>query len=189
MRALPKPGDPYVMDNGRLIKDVEREAERELSAKNFKAATKRTLKEMPAPPETLKAIAVILVYTLLGVGNREISEAVGITTDDVKAIRKHAAYGEAFDYISQEFISVNSNLISARIAAYGHDALSRVYHHAMKSKHDNVSLRASRDILDRGGHGARSLMEKAMMGKNELRIVLVEGSKPVDIEVNGEKFG
>lgn len=196
-RQLARPGDPLVMANGRIIQpegsaiDVESKVTK-LSSKTFRASKRRTIKELPAIPGMVNAISCVLFYTMLGVGDREISEALKITTDDLKNIRKSPAYEECFQLIAEEFVSANSNLISARIAAYSHDALTSVADVAFNGKKEEVRLRASTDLLDRAGHAPREFNRKAMAGLSSLKIMITEGvgkSTGVEISVDGDGHG
>ena len=45
----------------------------------------------------MHAIAAILVYSIMNVGDREIAEALGCSTSDIERLRSHAAYTEIFE--------------------------------------------------------------------------------------------
>lgn len=183
MKALARAGDPYVTPSGEIIEPDGVEG-KELKAK-FKPSKRRTMKEMPAPPQILNAVACVFLYTLMGVGEREIAESLKITAKEVRDVRKMPAYTECFDAIANEFINANSELIGARIAAYSHDALTSVAQIAVKGKNEGNRLRAGQDLLDRAGHGPKESVAKRMMTSNELRIVVIDNDKQVGVQISG----
>lgn len=186
-RPLARVGDPYVTLAGNIIQperipvDVE-EDQPQLTEKSFKPSQRRALKELPAAVNILNAVACVFLYTVLGIGDREIAAALKTTLADVKQIREHPAYTECFNSIVSEFISANSDLIHSRIAAYSHDALSRIADIALNGKQEGNVLRASTDIMDRGGFTKKDL-GKSGSGMDELRIIVTKGDADVQVDV------
>jgi hypothetical protein len=125
------------------------------------------------------------MYTMLGVGDREIADALGIDVRRVEDVRAHSAYKECFDTVVDTFINKNSDLLAARIAAYSHSALDVVGHLAMHGQKEETQLRASTDLLDRAGVKAKDNAERnSMNNRSELRIIVVDGKKDVSVDVN-----
>lgn len=192
-KPLARPGDPFVTARGLRIQpenapvDVEANQPK-LTSKNYRASVKRTLKDLPGTPDIMNGVGCILLYTLMGVGDREIATALKIEVAQVKMVRKSAPYGECFDAIAGEFVNANSDLISARIAAYGHDALTGLAHIAMNGKQEGNKLRANIDILDRGGFTKKDNAARSVGGMNELRIVVIDGDKKIGVELGQETF-
>src|SRR3954447_568709 len=104
---LARPGDPYVTFRGQVVQPENDYEEKEsvgiLTPTSFKAAKKRTLKELPAPVNVINGVAAVFMYTALGIGDREICKALKITMEDLQQIKKHSAYSECFEIVSQEF--------------------------------------------------------------------------------------
>lgn len=186
---LARPGDPYIMTDGQRIQPEGQEVNPkdtkfQVQAKTFKSTRRRTPKEMPAEPKMMKGIACVLLFTLLGLSDRDIAEALNISTDDVKHIRGIAAYSETFEMVSDEFINTSSAYMMARLTAYSHDALTNIANIALNGKKEDVKLRANQDIMDRSGNsakinGARGNADSA----GELRIVYIDGEKQVEVQV------
>lgn len=149
--------------------------------KKFKATKRRALNELPAPVGTMNAVACTLVYTLYGIGDYDIAEAMKITIDDVKKLKKHSAYTEAFSVMSGEFINANSDLLASRLAAHAGTAIDNVVALANGAKKENVKLSANQDILDRNGVTAKDNAAKGLMQKSELRIIHVDGEVEVSM--------
>lgn len=196
--ALARPGDPLVSEHGMIIKperikkDVK-ENQPELTAKTFRASKKRTLQELPATPAVVNGCAAVIFYTILGLGDREIATAIKVNHADVLAIKEHPAYSECFDIIAKEFVNANSALLSARIGAYAHDAVTRIADISANGKKEENVLRASVDLADRAMGTKGGISQQSGGNINELRIVIVDGErKPIDVRVepiNGEHYG
>jgi hypothetical protein len=192
-RALARVGDPYIAPSGERI-DPEGFYKGRLVAppggtagvsatsidpQAFRATKHRNLKDLPAAKNVVNAISVVFMYTLLGVGDREIAEALGGSIDDITSLRSHTGYTECFQAVHAEFINANSDLLTSRIAAYSQDALSTVGTLAASAKKEETRLSASRDILDRAGVRPKDQEGRNSVVKNELRIIIVDGEANV----------
>lgn len=190
--ALAKPGDPLVSETGLIVKPEKRKKEPkpqpEITAKTFKSTRQRTLGELPATPQVINGCAIVIMYSIMGLSDREIAIAAKIKVEEVLAVKQHPAYEECFDMVAKEFVSANSALLSARVGAYAHDAVTRIADISANGKQEANVLRASVHLHE-SATGAKNAMQSGGSHVNELRIVIVEGDrKPVDIEVNGQSF-
>ncbi len=186
-KPLARWGDPYVTPTGAVIppdsiNGVSEETPK-LNVIQYKPQKKRSTKDLPAPPLTINAIACVFMYTMLGLGDREIADTLKISVAKLDMIRKHSAYAECFEIVTGEFISINSEMIHARIAAYGHDALSSVADIALKGKEEKNRLRGSMFLMGAGGFGAKD--QQQSVAKNDLRIVIINKEHDVRVEVDG----
>ena len=162
-----------------------------LDAESFRPLKKRNIKDLPAEVPMINGVGAVFMYTLLGVSDREIAEALKVTVSEVEQVRAHTAYKECFDIVVAEFISKNSDLLAARIAAYSHSALDTVGNIALNGKKEETKLRASIDLLDRAGVKAKDVEARNLGNKgNELRIVVVEPGADTklqfEFDTNGE---
>ena len=185
--SLAKHGDPLVLPDGRIVHpsgikvDVEKNQPKP-SGQKFKPTKKRSISELPAPVNTLNGVACVLLYSLLGIGDREMADALKISAGELDQIKSHQAYAECFDMLHNEFINVNSENLHARIAAYGHNALSSLAHIALNGQHEGNKLRGSIDLLDRGGVTKK---ERTLSGggMEPLRIVHIDGDKRTEVSI------
>ena len=186
---LARPGDPLVALSGEVVQPERKNGEEEkvpvLNSKIFKPTKRRSIKDLPAQVGTINGVACVFMYTMLGLGDREIAEALKITVVDVKAIRNHSAYNECFDVVTGEFINVNAEAVTARIAAYSHEALTTLADITFNGKQEVNRLRGSIDLLDRAGHAPKDAISRVKGGDNALRIVLIDGDKKVGVEISG----
>jgi hypothetical protein len=192
---LPRPGDPLVLANGITVEpdkfDEVDEApaplqQVKLNAAQFRAQHKRSINELPDRPDVINAMAAVLMYTILGLSDQEISAIVGITRAEVALARKHSAYEECFNAMVSELINANSEVLSSRLAAHAHIALNQVTKLSTKAKKEETRLSASRDILDRAGVRPQDVAARTAVQKNELRIIITKGDEaPARLELNG----
>lgn len=193
---LPRPGDPLVLADGTFIEpdklndEVDEAPEPlrqvKLVAADFRAQQKRTINELPDRPDVINAMAAVLMYTILGLTDREISTIVGISRAEVALARKHSAYEECFNAMVSELINANSEVLTSRLAAHAHIALNQVTKLSTKAKKEETRLSASKDILDRAGVRPQDVAARSLTQKNELRIVITkDGEAPARLELNG----
>lgn len=191
--ALARVGDPLVLGDGRVIDPTpavvgDLPPQSKMRPGQFKSTKRRSMSDMPIDdPKVMNGIVCVLMYNLLGIGNREIADALGVLIQDVQHIKKNPAYAEVFDWIRDEFINVNSEMLHARIAAYGHDALTQVATVALRGKHEGNKLKASIDILDRGGVTKKEAVKGGGMA-DALRIVVTSGDSKTEVSVGGSEI-
>lgn len=190
--ALARVGDPLITETGSKIdpegylagRPIKTEAPAMvLDAPSFRPLKKRTLRELPAEASLINGVGAIFMYTMLGVGDREIADALKVTVPQIEEVRVHSAYKECFDIVVAEFINKNSDLLAARVAAYSHSALDTVGAIALNGKKEETKLRASIDLLDRAGVKPKDVEARNMGNKaNELRIVIVKSGQDTNLQ-------
>lgn len=185
---LARAGDPLVLADGMEIGpetdgQEDDQPTAQLNSRTFKPTKKRTLKELPTKPMMINAIACAFMYTVLGVGDREIALALNITSQELIAVRKHPAYQECFEAVLDQFISVNSSLLQARLAAYGMTAVDNIIDIAATAKKDEVRLSANKDIADRAGISAKTQQANSRVTLNDLHITITKGEQTDDVHV------
>lgn len=194
--ALPRPEDPFVTEDGQVIEPDTDElppdaGEKRMAkmgmapdARMFRAVNKRVMRELSGNAGTMNGVSVVFGYTLLGISDVEICEVLDIAPSVLKGIREHKAYTELFDATFNEFVNTNSDLLASRIAAYAHNAVTRVGHLVDNAKKQEVQLSAAKDVLDRAGARPADLQKSNNMQMNELRIVISEGDKEIKVDLN-----
>lgn len=183
-RQLARPGDPLVLPDGEVLQPEGYEDQPDrfrVKPKAFKATKRRSIKELNADPGTLNGVACVMMYTLLGVSEREIADAMKTDVKTVAQIKKHPSYPSCFELVAGEFVSANSELIQARLAAYSHKALDGVFEIATDGRKENNRLKANIDLLNRAGHSPKDQAAKAGMNRQELRITVIEGETTIDV--------
>jgi hypothetical protein len=193
-RALARVGDPLVTSQGDVIAPEKVENAKEISPgivkgtidpELYRPLKRRTVKELPAEPKVLNPIGVVFMYTIMGIGDREIADILHCTSAEVVSIRKHSAYADFFNGVLGEFINANSDLLTSRIASYAQTAVQTVGELAKEGKKEETRLRASVDILDRAGVRPKDQEQRQQTIKNELRIIVVKNENNISLELNG----
>lgn len=197
--ALARVGDPFIAPDGSLIAPEYPEdyfprvkEDNRINPVTFRSKKRRNLDELPAPPNILNVCGAVMLYTIYGIGDREIATALKCSVMDIEEIRGHAAYGEYLELLGSEIISTESDNLTHRLAAYAHGALDTVAHVSRHGKMETNRLRASVDILDRGGFAPKQVAEKQISLKNVLRIQVMDDlgkSKGLDIQITEEING
>lgn len=193
--VLAKPGDPLVMSDGAIVYEEPEEGSLQEAAKNnkrlnprtFRASRRRSAKDLPGEVNIIKAVACVILFSVMGVGDREIADALKITPHELKKVRAHSAYPECFNAMVGEFINANSDLINARLAAYAGDAVDNIMDIATTSKKDEVKLRANIDLADRAGINPKEAATRNSLHINDLHIQIIKkADENVDITVNAD---
>lgn len=192
--ALADPGDPLVLPSGEVLQpilpsshfgDVNRA--NKIDPVKFRGKKQHNLKDLPAPVGVMHGIAAVMVYSIMNVGDREIADALKCTVSDIERLRAHAAYTEVFEAFFGNVLSAHSDSLMGRIASYSHGALDRVAHLSANAQNEAVSLRASTDLLDRGGLSAKSIDQAGAMKKDTLRIQInrPDGQEAISVTIGG----
>jgi len=167
----PNPEDEIQPDlaPGEMQKAITRVAEEVKARTNvdpvdFRASRNRSVHDLPAEGSMMRAIAIVLVLTLFGVGDREMADFLGLKIDDVKRVRSHQGYTELFHQIVNEIVNVNSSILRGRIASYGNATLDELISLALSSKKETIRLAGVKDVLDRIGVGKEDEKDRANAG-------------------------
>ena len=192
--VLARVGDPFIAPDGSLIAPDYPEdyfprvkEDTKINAVTWRAKRRRNLNELPGQQNVMNAIGAVMMYTFFGVGDREIATALKCTVPEVEEIRAHAAYSEYLDLIGAEIISAESENVTHRIAAYAHGALDTIAHISRNGRVESNRLRASIDVMDRGGFNPKAVAEKSVSLKNVLRIQVLDDygqGKTVNVELD-----
>jgi hypothetical protein len=192
--VLARVGDPFVAPDGSLIAPLYPEdyfprlkEETKIEASKFRGKRRRNLNELPAQSNVMNACGAVMLYTFFGVGDREIAQALKCSVPEIEEIRAHAAYSEYLELLGNEIISAESENVTHRIAAYAHGALDTIAHVSRNGKAESNRLRASIDLMDRGGFNPKAVAEKQVSLKNVLRIQVLDefgAGKSINVELD-----
>lgn len=143
---------------------------------------KRSLADMPVPPQQLNAISVICLYTLIGLSDRDIAEAVKLDVDRVERIKMLDAYSTVYDYVTKAIIDEEAEDVRHLFAAHARGAARSIVDLASDPDGNSaVRLKASQDILDRAGHRPADVVQIKGQLDQTLRIVYVNEEPSGDI--------
>lgn len=197
---LPEPGTPLIV-NGQPINPsttkVEtpsyeqlpngQEAARELSR------IRRVLTDLPAPPKDMNAIGVIMFYQLSGISDADISAATNVDVDLIRNIKKSPAYKQSLDTLIEYVMHLEANDVRGLLARNAKDSAQRIVDVATTLKGSPLGFAADKEILDRAGHSAKTIVEHQhkMQGGLIIRHVSADAglnAPIIDITPNKEKL-
>lgn len=195
--ALANPDDPYVDDKGAVVvqkgNGIDKSAPEIVRVPNIMAhepSRARSAKDLPATIGTQQqAIFVVLGYHLAGLTSVEIAHEIGVDLVDVKNLMADESFQQSFSLLFNEIINLNSKSLVAKMHHYSHNAFQRIVNLSNKADKDMVSLKASQDILDRGGITPKNLgFGEEENDADGLRIVINDNSSAnININVGKKK--
>lgn len=155
---LTLPDGRLVLDTGEVIVpqpavDMAREIESGREAARTLERIHRKLGDLPEQSEKMNAIAVILMYTGVGLNDTDIAISLKTSVENIERFKELDAYkqlAEMFDATVFEDAKRTANHIVSRASA---DAAARMVS-AIRDRDPQVAVVASRDILRLAGVGA-----------------------------------
>lgn len=151
-------------------------------ARETVAATRRKLVDLPALPEKMNVISVVVSYVLFGLSEDEIAIALQVSADRIRAIKMLDAYTEMYDQVVEGIKSRDLDPINKLIEDSAPTAVARITELVQQSDSDATSLKAAQDILDRSGRRAADIHEHRVMHEGGLVIEHIERSEHADVE-------
>ncbi len=179
---LPEPGEPYRgIAAARAFVEIPNARRTQEAVANIR----KTLAELPLPAKAMNAVSTVLTYTLIGISDAEISEATGLSLEQIERIKLGEAYTKLHADVVQSVLDEDSDDVKTLLAAHAKKAANRVVELATSAE-EAIALSAAKDILDRAGH--RPADKLVVTGLDELRIVhVVRDSAPPTIDITPEE--
>src|SRR6478752_1966450 len=121
--TLARPGDPLVTSDGEVIHPDPIDAKEEhakakqhrVDVRSFRPTVRRAIRDMPAQGDQLKAVSCVMVCTIAGMTDRDIASFLNVETALIERVKTSTAYTQIFEWIKDQFINANSEMIQARI--------------------------------------------------------------------------
>ncbi len=147
-----------------------------LTDKPFFVRQRKFIGDLPAPPKTMNAINVVLMYTMFGLGDDQIAEATGLRGGQVADLRTSEAYMQMQNAMVKAVAECEQGSVRSIISQYAIDAAHKIGE-LSQSENAAISLHASKDILDRAGHRPADVVQHNMMMDQVLRIEIIEKTR------------
>jgi hypothetical protein len=178
---LPDVYDPAVLPDGTVVQPVGAESFKQnmtevvsnTEAQRIVSNTRRKLAEMPAVGGQMNALSAVLVYTVSGLSDEEISIATGFTRDQLRRMRDSGAYKSIEQYMVEAVKAETASEVKAILVA-GEITAAHKMVELVESEDHRVAFSASRDLLSRGGHDAAQKIDINAQMKNTFRIEVVD---------------
>lgn len=146
-----------VYPGGRIAGDTPVDAEG-IGGVVSKVRVSRKISDLPDTPRVMNAIAVIMGYTLFGLDDESIAEAVKLKPDQVIRIKKSDPYTQMYDAVVRSVMDAETDVVREFISRNAKNAAS-VMVEALGAGNRADRMAAARDILDRSGHRPADVVE------------------------------
>jgi len=121
-------------------------------------SVKRNMGDLPDLPAKMNTIGVVLSYELFGLSVADTAAVTGLTDEQVGTIRMLDAYDTMRKNVVDAIIDQESENVVDIFTSNARTAANRLVDLAGHARPD-ISLSASKDLLDRAGHTAKQIME------------------------------
>lgn len=169
---LTLPTGELVLASGKVVRPVQspavgmaREIKSARQARDTLERVHRKLGDLPENAEKMNAIAVVLMYTGVGLSDTDIAVALRTSTDNITRLKDLDSYkqlAEMFDSTVFEDAKKQANHVLARAAA---NAASRMVD-LVEDEDPNIALTAARDVTRLAGVGVDKPDEGRISGLN-----------------------
>lgn len=192
-------GQPLRLPDGTLISknedgtmDVKTEAQQKIVASMEEILSdvyvdehvetyQRTLADIRLPKAELNPVMLVLSYAMWGLDEHSISRYLGISIEQVEAIQLSDVYISTRKQTLEAIRYAEASSIHGYISRNAITAAKTVVMNLVAKKPE-VQLAAANSILDRAGFRPVDRVEHTVKFEDELRIVHLQQSKPIDID-------
>lgn len=143
---------------------------------------RKRLADLPAPPQQVSMILVVVGYELMGVRDIDITEATKLTLDQLESIRLHEAYPSVKKACRENILEEDTNDVRGIFVKYAPDAAKTVVN-LSQGKDKKLALESSKDILDRAGHRPADVIEHRHKMEGGLTITLIRKDETKNIPI------
>jgi hypothetical protein len=175
--------EPLVLADGTMIDpstgkrvrtdSVWTEVPKPSEAQAIVVRARKSVNELPMPPQQMNGVALVAFYTLFGLSDTDIAIALDgkLTEEQVANIRKLSVYKDFMASAKTNLLETANEQVRDLLQQHAMVAAKQVIEHA-KSENDVLSFKASQDILDRAGHRPADIVEHRHKLEDALHIVV-----------------
>lgn len=163
-----------------------------IEAQRLVINARRKIADLPAVPNTMNAVSVVLAYSMFGLSDDEIAVATKLTVDQVTRMKASPIYEQYSAVIVENLMHSDTENVRNLFAAHTRAAVSTLVA-GLTSPKATDRLKAADSLLDRAGHRPADIVQHNHIMGNELRIVVVEKNERdqgeiIDLPVSNEAF-
>lgn len=151
-------------------------------AKQIVVRANKRIADLPALPDKLNGISVILTYTLFGLAVEEIAIATGLTIEQINVIREHDSYKTLLEIVHKNVTEYDADVVRKTLQQHTQAAATNIVN-MMREMDPKVALKASQDILDRSGFRPVDVVEHRHKLEGTLKIIHVDKKSTADLPV------
>ena len=189
---LPDPNEPLVLADGTKINPKNGKVVRESTARGgfveipsageaqaIVARTRRSVADLPVVGNGMNALSLVLLYSIWGLNDQDISIQTSLSVDQVKNIKKLSEYKKLSDDILKNVLEYEANDIRTFFAQNASKAAQKIVNIA-DQEDGALGFKASQDILDRAGYRPADVHEHRVK-MDALQIEVIEKKSNPDI--------
>ena len=180
---LPQGIEPLILQDGTKInplsgavlrdnEEVVTEVPNNEAIQHEIVTARRRLHELPVPPNQMNAMSIVLCYTMFGVTEEDISAALSIPTEQIRAIKMHDAYADLQNALVKNIIESDLNHVRGMFVQQSTMAANTMVR-LLGSDSEGTQIAAAKDVLDRAGHRPADVVEHRVKMEGGLRIEYV----------------
>lgn len=185
MATLPIENEPLILAdgtkidpaNGKVIKDKPQliAVPSSSEAQRIVARTRKSVAELPLPPQQLSGVALVAFYTLFGLHDNDIAIALDgkLTIEQIERIRKLDAYIEFMETAKANIVNTQQDTVRELFQRHAEQAATTIINQS-QSDNEVLAFKASQDVLDRAGHRPADIVEHRHKMEDALNIVYIE---------------
>lgn len=194
MASLPIENEPLVLADGTKIdpstSKVIREKKNSLvsvpspsEAQRIVARTRKSVAELPLPPQQLSAVALVAFYTLFGLHDQDICIALDskLTVEQITRIRELEAYTEFMQSAKDNIINTQQDTVREMFQEHATTAAKAIIDMTNDDDNKVLQFKASQDVLDRAGHRPADVVEHRHKMEDALHIVVTKRDENAEV--------
>lgn len=190
---LPFDNEPLVLADGTEIDPssgsvIKKDAPKLVSipapgeAQRIVARTRKSVAELPLPPQQLSGVALVAFYTLFGLHDQDIAIALDskLTIEQIETIRTLDAYSDFMQTAKENIVNTQQDTVRELFQKHADAAATKVINLAA-SDNDVLAFKASQDVLDRAGHRPADVIEHRHKMEDALHIVVTKRDEGIQV--------
>lgn len=190
---LPLDNEPLVLadgtkidcSTGKVIKDkptVFVEVPCPSEAQRIVSRTRKTIADLPLPPQNLSGVALVAFYTLFGLNDQDISIALDgkLTVEQITNIRSLDAYVDFMQTAKANILETQQSHVRELFERHATGAAQKIIELA-ESDNDVLAFTASKDVLDRAGHRPADVVEHRHKMEDALNIIVTRRDEKTEV--------
>lgn len=143
-------------------------------AQQLVVRARKSIADLPVPPQQLSGVALVAFYTLFGLSDSDIALALDgrLTVEQIERIRALDVYRDFMESAKTNIIDTSADQVRE---VFQNNALRMANNiiNAANGDDDNVlAFKASQDVLDRAGHRPADIIEHKHKLEGGLNIVI-----------------
>jgi hypothetical protein len=146
---------PVVTD---VVEEETEETSTTLNPAKLVIPVQKKLRDLPENTRTMNGISAVLCYSLFGLSDDDIAEAIGTTVERIENIKKFPSYTLMRTDIITNVINAEQGDVRELFVKHSRKAVGVVVE-AMDAKRTTDRLKAAGDILDRSGFRPADVVE------------------------------